>query len=278
MEKKKKRFLLKWLLMGTACVLAADVSVGVTWSYLTAKTNDKNNTFRSEIEIKGVIDEPHFNMNQTNYFSPGETVNKDPLVKNVSLTAADMWTGVRLSYFLNPGGLGAVQVDEDTFLKFVAIYNSLKGTAPAVTGYNQDKWSEMAAADFNSGTKNSLCKYFKYSDAVPQNGSTQPVFQSVKPNGAILIPASPDALSGRTTRFENTVQYSGKAYSLMNDNEKRAFLSYVGDHLTDTYYFDSFDFAIAVDGYGVKKSYDVNSIDAAITKITDGLATVSIGI
>ena len=52
-------------------------------------------------------------------------------------------------------------------------------------------------------------------------------------------------------------------------------LSYVGGHLTDTYYFDSFDFEIDIDGYGVK--YDSGNASAdelgdVIQTITDGLA------
>lgn len=277
MKNKTKRLLRRGLLMAAACVLMAAVTVGITLSVLTAQTNARFNTFQSEIPIKGMIDEPHFNMDQTNYFSPGETVNKDPLVKNISSTEVEMWTGVRLSYFLNPGGLGRVQVNEATFLKFVAIYNTLKETTPAVPGYNSDKWSGMTASDFNQGKENGLCRYFKYSEAIPQNGSTQKIFQSVKPNGSILIPASSELLSGRTTKFDDSVEYGGKAYSEMDDDEKRAFLSYVGDHLTDIYYFDRFDFEIAVDGYGVKKNNAVNSIDAAVKRITDGLSDMAIG-
>lgn len=231
-------------------------------------------------------------MNETNYFSPGEYVDKDPSVKNTSSANESMFTGIRLKFFLNPGGTGKVQVDETTFLKFVAIYNSYNSDSTKTAGYNTTNWTEMTSTsktaietptasagnvdDFSSAANySSLAKYFKYKTTLAQNDTTNPIFKSVKPNGNILIPATDTALSGRTTKFATTNEYGGKAYSAMTDDEKRTFLSYVGDHLTDTYYFDSFDFEIDIDGYGVK--YDSGNASAdelgdVIQTITDGLA------
>lgn len=236
-------------------------------------------------------------MNETNYFSPGETVNKDPQVKNTSSANESMFTGIRLRFYLKPGNAASyVQVNEDTFLEYVTILNSAKGVTPEVTDYNDTDWEEMVAADFNAGKKDDLAKYFKYvkdnggvEGKVDQNTATEAIFQSVKPNGNILIPQSTDALSGRTIKFDkDTVEWpasastatgyvANTAFKDMSDVQKRGFLAYVGNKL-DTYYFDSFDFKIEVDGYGVKydsEDESANSLADVIKTITDGLAKIN---
>lgn len=312
MEKNTKSNLRKGLLMATACVLVAAISISATLSYLTAKSNTKTNVFQSESGIEGKLNEPHFNMDQTNYFSPGERVDKDPVVVNTSSADASMWTGIRLTYFINPSNTGWVQVSESTFRKFVEIYQTTTATdgktgvdlvtSSTATGYNDtasdssNKWTEMKwdpastttaitsptptnVADFSAqGKYNSLAKYFKYNETVAQNASTKAIFGSVQAKGAICIPETDDAKGTHTIKFNgDTITNGGSTkYSSLeaNSDARRTFLATVGDSL-DTYYFTSFDFEIDIDGYGVK--YDSGNASAdelgdVIQTITDGLA------
>ncbi|MBQ4397889.1 MAG: hypothetical protein II828_10240 [Clostridia bacterium] len=256
MEKKKSKSLRKTLLLVTASVLTAAISVGVTLSYLTAKSNTKENTFTpSTSTISGKVKEPKFDADKNYYFSPGDVIPKNPMVENTS-SEDSMFVGAKVRFYIDPIGDGSheVQVSYETFSKFVTVYQGTGGTGS--TGFDTN-WTSI-----DSGITDTLAKAFKFSGTSSgvagevKSGETTPaIFGSVTPSKNIYIPDSDGA--GKTAV---TTSNAGT-----NDQ-----LATIGDNLS-SYQFSGFKFRIKVDAFGVAKDAEVGTLSDAENFIKGGL-------
>ena len=157
------------LMMATAAVLVAAVSIGVTLAYLTATTPEKVNNFTANTDaLQGVLDEPKFTANKTNV-RPGDKYDKDPLVENLTTTDS-MWTGIKMTFKIN-----GIIVPYSTFKQYVALYSDSDPTATeryldsgTDMGYTDDFSSDWTNVTSNT-TNSSGALYFVYNTKLTEN-------------------------------------------------------------------------------------------------------------
>ena len=140
-DKKNNRFG-KVLMVMTSAVLVAAVSVYGTLAFLTAQTVELKNTFTATTGVKGEVQEPGYpgdGTGATEYkYSFGTPVTKDPLVQNTGTN--DMYTGLRLDFYLDATGGGYVQVPYSTFAKYVTVTADQKNAT--TDDFNTNYWTE----------------------------------------------------------------------------------------------------------------------------------------
>ena len=100
-------------------VLIVGVSVGITLALLSAKTNKKENTFTGSKGVQGSTyetswddstpedptpddkpDDPYYGINESDPYTPGMVINKNPQVANLSVDE-EVWVMMRVEYTIN---------------------------------------------------------------------------------------------------------------------------------------------------------------------------------
>lgn len=252
----------KGLIVFVACVLAAALSVGITLAYLTAQTTKVTNTFTASGDISGNIQEPGFPSSGTVTYTPGDVVDKDPLVQNTS--NVPMYVAVRLDYYISFTSAGTYyRVPYTLFENYFGVNyanTTSSGNWEEITGSITSKASTPAAISA-AGAKWSRYYFYKtqltanntstaqtattdYANNVSLGYFSQPVFTTVTPSGDILL--------GSTTNATNTT-YEGKLYY----NKTSGSPNYKGKK------YPKMDFKIIITGFGT----DVEDAGSAKTDL-----------
>lgn len=145
MKNKKNIKLRKTLLMMTAMVLVAAVSVGATLAYLTAQTGPVKNEFRSSSTISGKVIEPAFVASNALKYKPNNDVPKDPRIDN-DTSGKKIYAGMKLEFFIYEGELASsdpasstrTAVSYDKFKAFVDLKNLPSLTSSLASSLTSD--------------------------------------------------------------------------------------------------------------------------------------------
>ena len=85
--------------MAVAMVLVAVISVGATLAYLNVTTTTKHNIFTGSEGIGLDIDEPSYDPDKSNGYTPGTVFAKDPILKNTTADAnTSEWVAMKVTY------------------------------------------------------------------------------------------------------------------------------------------------------------------------------------
>lgn len=287
MKKTKKLTLSKTLLILTAIVLVAAISISVTLAYLTAETEVRNNVFTSAANISGETIEPYgeeagepgSNSNVNYTYQPGNTYDKDPLIHNKTLDS-DVYVGARLDFYIavtKDGNDNPVyrQVPYDLFTKYVTINGS--NVVPQNTT-TAGKWEEIAVStavntndntvsphtDFSTTLGTEWSKYYVYNSVLARSVLGEHVGTGTNPNTYQI--GETDNQSGSTSGNTSisapiftSVTPSGNITISRTLPTAEGTSANAGSYTTVLYadgpdpgdVYQCFDFKIVVNGYGV---------------------------
>lgn len=148
-----------------ACVLTAAVTVGGTMAYLSAVTDTKENKFTSSKGLTGEITETEWKYTDSAWsdYMPGDSTGKNPVI-SIDDKGVDAYVGMKVSCVDGEGK----EISFENFQKDYATvsYNGETGTnAKWVKGDND---------------------FYVYSEVVPANKATEPLFDQVTINIGIV--------------------------------------------------------------------------------------------
>ena len=196
--------------------MAAALTVGGTLAFFSAKTDTKNNTFTMGRGLDGDIDEPNWNEENAQNFTPGKVIAKDPLIKNTS--AADTepaFVAADLQYQVQDADGNWVDCSYADLDKFI----NIKSGNPLADGFNTTDWTmseDMTAAYYN--------------EKVAAQTNTSPIFDAVEIDRLALTPEqvasaaedSDEVIQFDITKYEvtdgdgNVTSYTYTDYTMKN--------------------------------------------------------------
>lgn len=265
----------KTLLLLVSCALVVAISVGITMAYLTAKTNEKVNTFSASKGITGETLEPHYDSASNPYTIPGKKVNKDPLIQNTTADA-NIVVGAKVSFYINIGNVYQ-QVTQEVFSHYVDIKTAdtagmnITGTLQSdnsITGLS-NTW--IPAARPTGDTQSTYLIYDKIlkqqTDGTITSGNCNPDSVSTYNDAASDGEADNTApiFTSVTPKAELRIEKNGTG-STINGNEE----------LANTIY-RKFDYKIIVDAYAVKDDLNLSGSDDG-AKITTAKSDILTGL
>ena len=122
-------------------VLVAALSVSVARAFLNDKTTERENKFYGSADLLGEIIEENYSVTKAENSFPDVPVIKDPRIYNKSEDGMEMYTGVRLDFYVycyeskTPGADGSyIKVPYNVFERFVDIRRSVCDTSGDETG------------------------------------------------------------------------------------------------------------------------------------------------
>lgn len=120
----KNEKLKKILKPAAVLTVAAGVTVGATFAFLTAQTDKVKNTFTPSGDIKIELKEPHFEQTgEASHFAPGSVIPKDPTVDIPIDSSQNEYVASTISYYADKNGDGVYSDDEKvSYSDFVNTY------------------------------------------------------------------------------------------------------------------------------------------------------------
>lgn len=243
MKEKKNKGARKVLLMCTAAVLVAAISVGVTLAYLTAQTATKTNEFRTLGAIDAELQETNYDGDPTGNtaysFTPGQTVPKNPTIDNNSPNDKEIYVGAKVTFYVYFDGVKTA-VKYSDFSKLVTVAGlptepTAVANIPAADSYSQGKWLYIK----EDSTTSPYSRYYFYDKLLKKDGAassadvTAALFSSVTVDKDLHI-----VTDGKTT----TTKMSAAILSNDYDNI-----------IAGTY--DGFKYEIVINGYAVTNDH-----------------------
>lgn len=192
MTKSKKRNVI------VALALVALLAIGGTLAYLTAVTNEVQNTFTMGKGIDGDIDEPSWDPENGKDFYPGKVIAKDPLIKNESeVGVTPAYVAATITYQVKDGE-GWKDVSYADLDKFI----NIKSGTPlenAVPGFNATNWTM---------DKDNTIAYYKGNATnggkLAPKTQTEPIFDAVEIDPLALTPDQVASAKGSNVQFDKT--------------------------------------------------------------------------
>lgn len=193
--------------LGVSLALVGILAVGGTYAYLQFQTGPVENTFTFGDNVNGEIKEPHWDgecfegetcdieatgKQDAQNFTPGQTIAKDPQLKNTSNVPA--YAAVKIEY---------TGVENDTAVTSYAALNKF-----AEIDWNTDDWY------FNADHTLAIYKKALHPDENNVENKTVPVFTNVKINEHAVYPEAGETNDLAMHHFQINV----KGYFAQADN------------------------------------------------------------
>lgn len=152
---KKSKKVLKVVTGVTSLALVGAISFGLTYAYLTATTNQKDNVFTAgNVDISVV--EPTFSEEGTTKYAPGQNIAKDPAI-DLAVTSNDAYVAMRVKFQVATGWDSTnnkwtyKNISYTEFQKYASLKYVESGTITGDTPATNSKWF-MRNLDIDAST------------------------------------------------------------------------------------------------------------------------------
>ncbi|MCH1981314.1 SipW-dependent-type signal peptide-containing protein [Ruminococcus sp. OA3] len=224
-----------------ALSLVAVVGIGGTLAYLTHITNTETNTFTMGKGITGETDEPNWDEEEAQNFTPGKVIAKDPLIRNLSDESTDpVFAAATIQYQVKN------EADEwvDTTYAELDKFINIKSGAPLADGFNTADW-KMA--------KDNTIAYYTKEKVAPDGGETTRIFDAVEIDQLAL---TPDQIASAALTDGSPIQFDVTKYEVKDAEGNVTSYTY-----TD---YKMQDFQIIITGYLVQGSDEFADCETAM--------------
>lgn len=182
-----------------ATVAVAAVCVAGTYAFLSAQTDELENTFTPSENIKVEIQEPNWDKDADNdgsygskdaqHYTANSLIEKDPSLTNTSVSAThnDEYLSLELGYFLEDADGNKHEVTYEEFTKVAKVYS--EDSKGVKTEGFKNTWTALSAEDSENGVNDRF--YYKGTakelQVVAKDKTTDTIFDYVQINPGLKL-------------------------------------------------------------------------------------------